>query len=80
MVESRASIGVKHSTKELLTYVSAQVQSEVERGDITWDEFLIYLAIKYLDNKGISFNEILKKLNIDVEEFERVSKRVQVMK
>ncbi len=79
MVESRASIGVKNSTKELLTYVSAQVQSEIERGDITWDEFLIYLAIKYLDNKGISFKEIIKKFNIDVEELEKISKRAIVM-
>ena len=79
MVESRASIGVKNSTKELLTYVSAQVQSEVARGDITWDEFLIYLAIKYLDNKGMSFKEIIKKFNIDVEELEKISKRAIVM-
>ncbi|MGC8585394.1 MAG: hypothetical protein ACP5RZ_04345 [Thermoplasmata archaeon] len=79
MVESRASIGVKQSTKELLTYVSAQVQNDVERGDITWDEFLIYIAVKYLDTKGLSIKDVVKKFNIDIDEMDKINKKIAVV-
>ncbi|MDP8011803.1 MAG: hypothetical protein ACP5F1_00570 [Thermoplasmata archaeon] len=68
MDRGRVSIGVKRSTKDFLNYISSKVQHKIGRGDLTWDDLLIYIALKYAYFEDIDFKEVFPNLKLSEEE------------
>lgn len=79
MDKERVSIGVKKNTKDFLNYMSSRVQHKVGRGDLTWDDFLIYISIKYAFFEDMDFKEISSSLKISEEERKFLREKLNII-
>lgn len=79
MDKERVSIGVKKNTKDFLNYMSSRVHHKVGRGDLTWDDFLIYISIKYAFFEDMDFKEISSSLKISEEERKFLREKLNII-
>jgi len=79
MTEERVSIGIKKKTKDFLNYISSIVQRDLGRGDLTWDEFLLYISLKYVFFEEIDFNEVFTFLKMSEEERKFLREKLNII-
>lgn len=79
MERERVSIGVKKNTKDFLNFLSSRVQHKVGRGDLTWDDFLIYISVKYAIFENMDLKEIFSSLKISDEERKFLREKLNIL-
>lgn len=79
MEKERVSIGVKKNTKDFLNYISSIIQHEVGRGDLTWDDILIYMSVRFAFSENIDFQDVFTYLKLTEEERKYLREKLNIL-